>query len=344
MLAVTALSVAANRQLANTHALAFLTMFLFSYFDGPNPSFEGNCRAFSEHKEQQTFREAQNMLELLVTGTPSCPVALSISNDSDTITIVVNPGQTVASNRALVGTELLAAEYDGYVTTAISQPYGPPLAPPPIYLQGLSGFSGTGSSGLSGFSGQLGISGINGTGVSGTSGFSGQGGISGALGQSGTSGFSGQGESGASGATGGYGWSGLSGTSGTSGTGYFATVPDSRVAWQTGDTGGFGLDQCFTAYEVGSRIRLSNAADQTEFMEGLVTIADHSSFGDVLEAYIDLVNNGSISYGSNPIGNWNVSLAGQQGVSGFSGFPGYPSVTGNSGLSLKTDGITVYWG
>jgi hypothetical protein len=95
------------------------------------------------------------------------------------------------------------------------------------------------------------------------------------------------------------------GATGATGASYAATSTTS-LAVGTGSKA--FTTQAGLAYVVGSRVRAASAADPTNFMEGIVTAYSSTT----LTVNVDLVG------GSGTLADWNISLAGQRGITGAS--------------------------
>jgi hypothetical protein len=120
------------------------------------------------------------------------------------------------------------------------------------------------------------------------------------------------------GPTGPTGPTGSTGPTGPTGPSYVATSVTSLAIGTGSKT---FTTQAGLAYLTGNRVRAASAADGTNFMEGLVT----SYSGTTLVVSIDLIG------GSGTKTDWNIGLAGQQGIQGLTGLEGDQGPTGATG-------------
>jgi hypothetical protein len=181
-----------------------------------------------------------------------------------------------------------------------------------INLAGVEG--ATGPQGLQGATGPTGATGAAGPpGPTGPQGAPGPTGATGATGPQGP-----KGDKGDTGATGAQGPQGNPGATGATGPGYTATSTTSVVIGTGSKT---FTTQSGLAYSVGARVRTTSNGAPTNWMEGQVTAYG----GTTLTLNVDLTNGGGA------FSDWNINLAGQQGVQGATGATGPQGSTGATG-------------
>lgn len=228
----------------------------------------------------------------------------------------------------------------GYAVPPENQP-GPSPNYPLAILGGPTGYSGyTGFTGYTGPGNFTGFTGPTGpTGYTGATGYTGPGNFTGYTGETGPTGYTGF-----TGATGHTGYTGTTGPTGYTGPGYLAT---STSAITTAAGTYTAVIQPGTAYIVGSRVRFTYTVDPTVWLEGTFTTfngVDTYTFVCTLTYPIP----------SGPFGppapavftSWNVSIAGNPGVTGYTGYSGYTGATGPTGPTGYTGftGFTGYTG
>ena len=187
------------------------------------------------------------------------------------------------------------------------------------------------------YTGSRGYDGCKGdTGYQGSRGFDGS---AGTRGYDGSVGFNGsRGYDGSVGPIGSKGSDGIIGYNGSRGAGYFGLTSTSIVTLATGSVT-FTVNEEYgvTAYNIGTKVRVSFPPNPDNFFEGIITSYTGTT----------LILNASIIQGVGSYGSWDFNLASGIGYTGSKGADGggasYPTQSGNGGKFLTTDGSNVSW-